>query len=283
MNLLSKQPLFVRAFVLAVLAGFALAAGFLAFFSSSPNALLVCVFLFVSPVFAASFLESYTREKRQRELEDALPAAIFQLASFPKGAPVEKMVESVAANCKGALGAEFAMALRQLKSGLPVGEVLAGLARRNQSRLLRHVVSLLQSSQQEGSNVGPALRQAAEDAYKLSSISREVSASLALHKYTLLLASALIVPGVLGTLISVTTPFAQGNYGGLGIGGSAQVQQGLRDAILLSSQLYLAILAVLCSLFVAFSEGNARKAALYAAFLVPCSLVVFAVVSAFVR
>lgn len=265
--------------ILAAVLSIAAALLFYLLLPGFPDFELVFTFLLFTPPCLAFLYADYARERRVREIEDALPSALFQLSSFPHLAPVEKLVDSISRSDYGPLSEEFAKASRQMKSGSSVREALQGISGRSGSLLLERTVSLLLLAQEGGSNVSRALREIAEESAKLSAISREIAASAALQKYTLLAAGAFIIPGVLGALFSATSSFSSTDFFQLGLVGSASSQAELRQAIHFGTQFYLIAFSLLAAAFVSLAEGSLRKSVVYAAFLLPCSLLVFSLAS----
>lgn len=269
-----------NAVLFALLISITLAILLTAFFSSAPNFEFLFAFLLFSPPSLAFFYGDYLREKRLQEIESSLPTALFQISSFPPMAPIEKLVDSIAESNYGALSQEFLKASKQIRSGYSVKEALRGVSERSGSLLLERVVSLLLVAQEAGSDVSKALREIAEDVFKLSAISRETAAATALHKYTLIAAGAFIIPGVLGLLFSATSSFNTSSLAEFCLGSSKQAQQDLKQTIFFANQFYLIVFSLLSSSFISLTEGSSKKFVLYAAFLLPCSLLVFSIASA---
>ena len=265
----NRKMLLALGFSIALVLGFALLLGI------SPNSQLLLAFIAVSPPCLVFFYNEYLREKRISQIEQALPSALFQLAAFPAKAPVEALVRSIAQGGYGELSAEFGQALRQIQSGLPPAQALDALARRCNSLLLARVVSLIVTAQESGGDASAAFRQVAQDSFKLSAIARETAASLTLQKYTLLTAGALIIPLVLGLLFASTSSFSSSSLSEFGLGQSVAAQAQMRQTVFLANQYYLAVFSLLASMLIAFSEGSPKKFVLYAAFLLPCSLLAF--------
>ncbi|GEM_PF-1468203 len=256
-----------------------LALVFALFFASKPNSELLLVFLVASPPSLAVFYNDYLREKRTAQIEEALPSALFQLSSFSQNAPSESLVKAIASGGYGPLSAEFQKALRQMQSGLPPAQALQAIATRCNSLLLSRVVSLMVAAQESGGDASKAFRQVAQDAFKLSAIAKESAASATLQKYTLLAAGSAVIPLVLGMLFASTASFSSSSLFEFGLGQSVAHQTELRQTIFLSNQYYLAVFSLLASLLIAYSEGSPKKFVVYAAFLLPCSLLVFTLAS----
>jgi len=229
------------------------------------------------PPLSYYFYLSYLESKRQLEIEEQLPAALFQIASFPKRAPMEKMLESVAKSDYGPLSEEFGKALKQIRSGLPVSQALEQMRLRNNSLLLNRAVSLLLSAYKSGADLSQAFKEVAEDVFQLQSLVKERSGALALQKYTLLAASAFLVPAILALLLNIVSSL-QNAFSPDVLGVSATVNaKALLDAVVLGNVVYLGFLAIISSVFIASSEGDVKKSVLYLAFLLPVSFLVFTI------
>ncbi|MFH0922460.1 MAG: type II secretion system F family protein [Candidatus Micrarchaeota archaeon] len=224
------------------------------------------------------FYSDYAESKRQLEIEEQLPAALFQIASFPKRAPMERMLESVAKSDFGPLSEEFAKALKQIRSGLPVSQALDQLRLRNNSLLLNRAVSLLLSAYKSGADLSQAFKEVAEDVFQLQSLVKERRGALALQKYTLIAASAFLVPAILGLLLNIVSSL-QSAFSPETLGMSAvNSAQALLDAVVLGNHVYLGFLAIISSVFIASSEGDIKKSVLYVSALLPVSFLVFSLV-----
>ena len=264
-----------------VIAAASLAAGFveLAFFKMPLvyQALLFFITLAFPALFYYFYLD-YAESKRQLEIEEHLPSALFQIASFPKRASMERMLESVAKSDYGPLSEEFARALKQIRSGSPVSQALDQMRSRNNSLLLNRAVSLLLSAYKSGADLSRAFKEVAEDVFQLQSLVKERRGALAMQKYTLLAASAFLVPAILGLLLNIVSSLQSAfSSETLGIS-SVSNAQALLDAVVLGNVVYLGFLAIISSVFIASSEGDVKKSVLYVAFLLPLSLLVFSMV-----
>ena len=79
------------------------------------------------------FFRKYAESVRAKSLEEALPHALFHLASLPKGTPPLKAAEEISCGGYGALSDEFEKARKQISSGMNARDVLLGLGCRSGS------------------------------------------------------------------------------------------------------------------------------------------------------
>ncbi|MFH1056906.1 MAG: type II secretion system F family protein [Candidatus Micrarchaeota archaeon] len=225
------------------------------------------------PPILLFFYKEYLIEKKQSEIDAFLPPALFQIASFPSSTPTEKTFDSIAKGDFGALSGEFALALKQIKTGYSVREALEEMKKRNSSLLLRRTCDLMLKSYRSGAKTsGEMFKDIAEDVYSLQEIVRETAASLSMQKYTLLIGGSVLVPIVLALLFNISASLQEGFSEDL-LGFTAN--PALQNTILWANQLYLAIFALVASLFIARVEEKPRKAVLYFAVMAPLALILF--------
>jgi len=243
--------------------------------SPSLRIILFLMVLFLPSVLFYFFLD-FLKSGRQRAIEEELPNALFQIASFPKRTNMEKMFDSVASSDYGPLSEEFAKARKLVASGTSVPDALDSIRRNNSSLLLSRAISLLIESYRSGTDLSLALRDVAEDIFELQALVKESASSLSLQKYTLLAASGVLVPLILSMLLNVV--------GSLDLSTSAAAseflsstasRQSLVDIFPFAAQAYLVLLAAISSAFVGLQEADAKRAVLYFAALAPLTLLVF--------
>jgi len=238
--------------------------------------ILFFMILFFPPLVFYFYLD-FLKSSRQRAIEDELPNALFQIASFPKRTSMEKMIDSVASSGYGPLSEEFAKARKLVASGTAVPEALDSVRRNNSSLLLNRAISLLIESYRSGTDLSFALKEVAEDVFELQALVKESSSALSLQKYTLLAASGILVPLILSLLLNTVSSldFSLGAAEASSMVSSTPGRQALVASFVFSAQAYLVIFSAISSLFVALQEGNARRAVLYFAGLSPLALLVF--------
>ncbi|PIT85822.1 hypothetical protein COU36_01120 [Candidatus Micrarchaeota archaeon CG10_big_fil_rev_8_21_14_0_10_59_7] len=264
---------------LAIVAGVSLLAGIAELFLLHPPFVYQVLLFFVTAAFpplALYFYLGYLRSKRLKEIDDNLPSALFQMASFPRRTSAERMMESVAKSDYCALSEEFGKASKQVRAGMSVPKALEALHERNDSLLLGRAIALLQNSYESGSDMSGAFRAAAEDVFRLQALGREHASAMTMQKYTLFAGGAVLVPLILGLLLNIVSSLDFASAGEFGV--SAETHEALAEAIVLGEQVYMVVFAAIASVFIASNEGNAAKAVLYFAVSAPFALLVFALV-----
>lgn len=270
-----------KALILAAAAG--IAAGlFELLFLDLPlhqGALLFFATLFIPPSFTYAYLD-YSASKQNREIEAALPEALFQAASFPGESGTEEALRSIARSGCGALSEEFAKACKRVRGGASVPRALERMSGENDSALLSRVTRLLSNAYENGGNQSLAFKEAGEEALQMQLLEKENAASLATQKYTLLAASAVLVPAILALLLNIVSTLGEGLASGILAYSTASnaEREALLNAVAMGNAAYLALFALMSSYFVASFEGNTKKVVIYASFTLPTALLLFEVI-----
>ncbi|MBI2445361.1 type II secretion system F family protein [Candidatus Micrarchaeota archaeon] len=215
-------------------------------------------FLAVLLVLTARALWSWRRASRIRKLEADLPAALFSMAAYEPGVPLETILSDVAACSPEPLRSAFATCVRQVRSGVPFPKALQRMRLQSGSRLLDRVVQLLQAAYRSGVDLSDVFRKVAEEAYHLQRLQAQRREAFALQKYTLY-AGVLLVPALLG-LLSARTDAASSAYG---------------TSVFWGLQFYLASFGVLSAAFIATVQSDRSALPSRAASLALCGLLVF--------
>ena len=245
---------------------------FFAIFFLAGSLALAALCLCIAP--AAYSLVSYFASREVDEAELRLPDALYAAASTHRLLSAEKMLSFLANGGFGRLSEAFALALRRQKAGDSFSSSMAAAAAHCPSQLVERAFSLLVVSYETGANMYFALREAAQDVVSFFTLVRERASQLAIQRYTMLGASALLVPLILGTVVSLVPALSSSQLGGGGQGSGS-----LSSALSLACPAYLAINCLLSSLLLAASETSPRRAALYFALAAPVSQLVFALSS----
>ena len=288
-----------KAFAIALSAvSLLLAAIFLVFNLPILSALSICI----AP--AAYSLASYAACQPVDEAESRLSDALYTAASTHRLLSAEKMLSALSKGKFGRLSESFELALRRQKAGESFAASMAAAAKHCPSLLVERAFSLLVVSYETGANMYSALRSAAEDVISFFTLVRERTAQTAMQRYTVLAASAILVPIILGTVVSLVPSLASATALSEGTveapvsqqsEDAAYLQQNegaaqflsdrpaappsLASVLFLACPIYLLLNAALSSFLLAAAESDVKKAALYFAITVPVSQILFAISS----
>ncbi len=217
-------------------------------------------------------INRYMRERKDRLIEKHLAESMYQAASLAGYTSFENVLKAMAESGYGALSDEFKKAYNSVRSGESVELALEKMAERNGSKMLNRAINVMLSGYKTGIDLSEALREAAEDIEKTLAIDRENGASIIVEKYTILFAGGIIVPLILGAMISLVGSIDLSSLQEFGMGG--QSREILENAVF-GNQIYVAIYSIIASVFVAYQENRIENSLVYVLFLLPASLVLF--------
>jgi len=206
----------------------------------------------------------YWRERALEEVEQELPNVLLAIAALPRGAKVEKILESAARTGRGLLREEFGKALRQVESGLSLSKVVEGLKESIPTEGFRRVADVLLYSLQSGHSVSERMAELAEDLFLFLEMKRKRAELMGMQKYTLM-AGLLLMALVLAMAVSLVEDMAQLSH-------KAYNLESLKERYLPA---YLIINAALVADFAAYVDGRRSRAYLYFALLSPLALGIF--------
>lgn len=212
---------------------------------------------------------NYKKEKRNEEIEQYLPDALFSVSALPKSTKMEKIFETIEKGGYAALSEEASKAKRQLKMNVKVDIVLDDLWKRNESAALKKVCVMLKHAY--NTNSLDQLHFIAEDLLKNFEIKRERANLMSMQKYTILF-GGFIIPMILKIALSL-------------IGNLIQFFSEMPNAeemviyIIGLIPAYLVVYSLISSFYIADIEGRKSMAAMYFLLLVIVSLAVFNFVS----
>ena len=232
----------------------------------------------LSPLIVLLTVPDYLAQRRTRRIEDALPEALYRAASLSSFSTMESVIEELARE-KTELGKEFASALRRIRTGMGFDDALRITRERNDSRLLSRSVELIIVGYDSGADISRALRSIADDASDMKSALREKAAAAFMEKATLLMGGGVIVPIILGAMVSLVNGLNGSSLAALGIGMDAASRAALLSSSILGNKIYILVYACMASTFVAQQEGMRERALLYAAILAPLSFALFTIAS----
>jgi len=218
--------------------------------------------------------EKIKSKKRRRKLEEELAPCLYHASSIASYQNTEKVLKEISEG-HGELSKEFKKTYKEIKTGESVKKALKNMEKRTESKLIKRATRVIINGHESGSNLSKALEETAEEAKKLHEIKRKRKLSTTIEKYTLLLAGGLIVPFILGTLISIIGSLELGTITHLDIGASEGIRKQIKNNAIKGNQTYIAIYSVIASLFVSYQEKEMEKAFIYILILLPVSLAIF--------
>ncbi len=147
------------------------------------------------------FYKEFVEQKKISELEQELPSALLQIASYPPQTPFEKIIEDLSDGNRQ-VNKEFSKILSSINAGESVGAALDASKRETKSRLFERSLELLSSAYETGADLSNSFKEIAEYALELSSIEKDRKSTLAIQKYTLL-AAVFLVPALIAIVFAL--------------------------------------------------------------------------------
>ena len=131
-------------------------------------------------------------KKRKREIEEALPVFLRQIASCLQASlTVRQTVREGARTVPGPLGEELGKVVRELDSGISLDDALDGLAKRVNLRELAMTAAVLKAGARYGGNISSAAQSLSSIVRKRQAAKRETNVLTTQARYSSLILSAL--------------------------------------------------------------------------------------------
>lgn len=226
------------------------------------------------PPLLSYFYPRYEDRKRIREMEKEIVPCLYHASSVASFKPTEKVLKTISHGHRE-LSKEFKKAHREIETGSSVKKALKRMKERVDSDLVKRTVEVLVTGHESGADLSKALEETAEEAAQLYKVKRKREVASTVEKYTLLLAGGVIVPLLLGSLISVIGSLNFTGLSSMEIGLSQGVKEAIRRNSVLGNQLYIGVYSVLASFFVAYQEKKIERGLVYMAILLPVSILLF--------
>ncbi len=234
--------------------------------------LLLFLAILTLPPAAFFFYHEFLEGKKTSQLEEAIPHAAMQIASFPSRSSNELVAKTISQGGYGELSSEFTEIEKRMQAGASFPNALQASAKKRNSRLFRQFTVILTLSHHSGGDVSNALKAFADDAFCVKNLKNEMQASLAMQKYTILASGCLLVPAILGVLLKVVSTL---NLDSSTIGLPLATKNALLEAVTLGNYLYLFTFSLISSAFLGVIDSSSKKAILYFILLFPLALAVF--------
>lgn len=218
--------------------------------------------------------EKYREKKRNAEIEKYLVGAMYQTSSLSAFTPIEEIFKTLADSNYGPLSKEFGKVYNEIKKGASVEDAIESMIKRNNSKALKRALNLFVVGYKTGANISDALKEVADDTAETLGIVQERAAAMTIEKYTLF-AGAIIVPLILGAMISLIQGLDIGSLADFGLGTSTLERTLILENATIGNNIYIAVYAVLASVFVGLQENKIENALVYLCILLPCSLFLF--------
>ncbi|RLG21813.1 hypothetical protein DRN74_00080 [Candidatus Micrarchaeota archaeon] len=216
-------------------------------------------------------LKTYFEKKKEREMEEEIPEILYHVANMLSYTSIEEVINWIASR-EGEIGRRFLLVNRKIKNGESAERALLELRESVRSDFIKRAVDMLISECRTGAKNSNMLREVAEDMQDMLQARREKTASATVEKYTLLIAGTVIVPLLLGLMISISHNLSSAELGDFAL---SSVDSAIIENSILGSQIYIVEYAFIAALFIAIQEGKSENMLRYLIIILPSSVLIF--------
>lgn len=230
---------------------------------------------FFLPLVINYFWQDFFFERRKRKKEEMVVELLLEASVFYDNNSLIENIRKISETDIGLISRDFEKVYREINNGSSVVEALERMKKINKSRVIERIVDLFLHGYNSGANMSELLRECAEDLMENKAVNQERQAVMLVTKYTLILASGLIVPCILGVVIGLVNGLNFGAMGSLEIGLPMELRKELFSLAVLGTTIYVFEFAFLSSFFLAFQEGNKKNFWIYLIIILPTALICF--------
>jgi len=217
-----------------------------------------------------NLFKKYYFSLEKKKLENALIDEILKLSSIPKSNDLKIILEKLSRSRNKIISENFEDVLRKIEKGHKPKEVFDILKRKYNSEILNRFLDLIYLSTTTGTISFSDYKSVADNFIKTKQVLDERNSNLLMQKYTILFASSLIVPGILGIVISLIKSLRTSIPDAVGTTGIS-----LYSITYYCVIIYIIEYIIISSIYLSLLEDNRRKAIIYLVILLPVSLLIF--------
>ncbi|MBI1973456.1 type II secretion system F family protein [Candidatus Micrarchaeota archaeon] len=236
------------------------------------------VVLASTPLIAALYVPRVLAARRTATMESQLVASLYAASAEASFSSPEDLVESLASG-RGELSEELQKCHAEITNGETFEGALKRLAQRNDSKLLSRFCSMMMVGYRTGCDMSKVLSSLADDASMTLQATRERASAILVEKYTVIASACLVLPVMLGSVISLSSSIASPDNSILRFGADEDTRKALFGAAVLGSGLYAALFSIIAAVFVAVQDGRKENAIIYLLLFLPVSLSILTLVS----
>lgn len=219
-------------------------------------------------------LKSYYQKKKISEIEENLPEVFYTASALTDYSSFEEMIKIISENSTGAISQEFSNAYNEIGKGESFENAMKNICIRNKSEIIEKAIEVLIIAYETGADVSECLFETAEEMSKIIELKKEQSAILVIEKTTLLVASMLIIPLVLGMLSNVITQTGFDLPDEIS-SVSSETREAFSFYTSIGNHLYIIILGIISGLFISDFENSSEKRIFYPVLMPIVGLAVF--------
>lgn len=220
-----------------------------------------------------TILKKYKFLLKKQRLETAIIDELMIISSVPKSNDLKQILFKLKDSKNKIISQEFSFVYDKINNGHNPKAIFEILKKKYDSFILTRFLDLLLSSITTGAVSNKDYKKLADQFIESKELINERESILLMQKYTILFAGGLIVPGILGVIISLIKRL------GSDIGVITSIST---DVFLLSyycTIIYIIEYAIISGIYLGMIENSSKKSALYVIILLPVSLILFFIFS----
>ncbi len=237
--------------------------------------LIFSILNFFTPFLIFYLIQDVMFERNKRKKEDLLPELLLEISVLVDQMSLIKLIEEISKMDFPLLNKDFEFIHLQIKNGEDPSSAINKIKKMNKSSEMSRFFEIFLQGYYSGSELNKLLNELAEEMLQNRAIIKERQAVMLVTKYTLLLASVLIVPIILGLIVSLVNGFNISFSNNFEIGLSKIEREELFNLAVLGVQIYIIEYSLISSFFLAMQDGNKKNFFIYCVFLTPLAIIFF--------
>jgi hypothetical protein len=224
-----------------------------------------------------AILKKYFLSQKRKTLENALIDEVLLLASQPKANDLKQILGKLSVSKHIIIEREFKQIQRKVEAGHNIRELFLALSKKYSSEILDRFLELLLNSVTTGTVSVADYRTFSSNFLKSKQLIDERASALLMQKYTIIFAGGLIVPGILGIVISLVKKLTSNLDFSLlqTIQGEAIASSGLFNVCYICSIVYIIEYIIISSIYLGMLESDLKKSIIYLLFILPIAIGIF--------
>lgn len=247
------------------------------------NIKLAIIFIIIINTISWTIVHLFKKYKLtldKKKLETALLDEVLLLSSQPKINDLKQTLQKLSNSNHKIIAKEFTLILKKTEDGHNIKEIFELFSKKYNSEILDRFLELLYNSITTGTVSTKDYHSYASNFLKTKQLFEERKSALLLQKYTIIFAGGFIVPGIIGTVISLTKKLTTTLDLSLISLYQISTNSSLFSVCYYCSIIYIIEYVIISSIYLSFLESDIKKAIVYLIFLLPISIIIFFVGSA---
>jgi len=218
-----------------------------------------------------NLFKNYLFSLERKKLENALVDEILKLSSIPKCNDLKIILEKLSKSRNKIISDNFKEVLLKIEKGHKPKEVFENLKKKYNSEILDRFLDLIYLSTTTGTISFLDYKSVADNFIKTKQVLDERGSNLLMQKYTIIFAGGLIVPGILGIVVSLIKSLKNGITTDIVTSASTSLYTITYYCVII----YIIEYVIISSFYLSLLEDNRKKAIIYLIILLPVSLLIF--------